>query len=81
MANFDKSKKDMMDYMTEYPMPWPAIDFETSAIETLKERFKVSEIPALIIFNTNGRVITEDGYNQLDLEPETCLSHWLKLAE
>ena len=81
MVNFDHSKKDMMAYMTEHSMPWPAIDYGTSAIETLKKKYDVSEIPALIILSADGRVITKDGYLQVDIDAATCMTSWLKLAE
>jgi hypothetical protein len=47
----------------------------------MKERFGVSEIPTLIVMTPEGKVITEDGYQQVDLMQDEAIEHWLNMAD
>lgn len=79
MVGFDYSTVEMHDYMTKYNMEWTAIPYESPARLAMKEHFKVSEIPKLIILAPNGRVITLDGYEQVDLMGDEAMAHWEKM--
>jgi nucleoredoxin len=81
LAGFDHSTVEMHDYMQKSKMLWPAIPYESPARIAIKERFGVSDIPALIIMAPDGSVITEDGYQQVDLMGDEALQHWLEMAE
>ncbi|MFZ5952239.1 MAG: thioredoxin-like domain-containing protein [Candidatus Rifleibacteriota bacterium] len=80
MVGFDYSTVEMHDYMTKYQMEWTAIPYESPARLAMKERFKVSEIPTLIIMAPNGKVITQDGFQQVDLMGDEAIPHWEKMA-
>ena len=80
MVGFDYSLPEMHDYMTKYNMEWTAIPYESPARIAMKERFKVSEIPTLIIFAPNGKVITQDGKEQVELMEDEAIAHWEKMA-
>lgn len=54
----DKKDADMMNYMKKYGMPWLAIPFNDQARAKLKSEFKVNGIPALIILDSTGKVIS-----------------------
>lgn len=76
MVGFDHSLPEMHDYMTKYNMEWTAIPYESPARLAMKNRFKVTEIPKLIIMAPNGKVITLDGYEQVDLMGDEAMTHW-----
>ncbi len=80
LVGFDYSAIEMQSYMQTYEMLWPAIAWDNPARLAAKERFKVSEIPALIVIAPDGRVITTDGYKQIDLMGDAALENWLKIA-
>ncbi|MEW6709110.1 MAG: thioredoxin-like domain-containing protein [Candidatus Riflebacteria bacterium] len=80
MVGFDYSTVEMHDYMNKLQMEWTAIPYESPARLAMKERFKVSEIPTLIIMAPNGKVITQDGYQQVDLMGDEAIPHWEKMA-
>ena len=80
MVGFDKNSEDMHAYMKNYEMGWAAIPYGSSARLALKEQFSVSAIPQLIILTSNGRVLTKDGCQQVELMGDEALAHWQKLA-
>ncbi len=80
MAGFDNNSADMHAYMKDYGMTWAAIPYDSSARLAMKEKFSVTEIPQLIIMTSAGRVLTLDGYKQVQLMGDEALAHWQKLA-
>jgi nucleoredoxin len=81
MVGFDYSTVEMHSYMQGYNMSWLAIPYESPARLAMKERFGVSEIPTLIVMTPEGKVITEDGYQQVDLMQDEAIEHWLNMAD
>ncbi len=79
LVGFDHSSVDMMDYMNRYKMTWPAIPYDSPARIALKERFNVTSIPTLIIMSQDGRVLTEDGREQVETMEDNAIKHWLEL--
>lgn len=80
LLGFDKSTVEMHDYMKNYEMTWLAVPWESPSRLAIKEHFKISDIPTLIVLAPDGRVITTDGYKQVDLMGDEALQHWLKIA-
>lgn len=81
LVGFDNSADDMYNYMKRYAMLWPAVDWESPVRLALKERFSVSEIPALIVVAPDGRIITTDGYKQILNVGEEVLQTWLQSVQ
>lgn len=81
LIGFDHNSPDMHAYMKNYEMLWPAVQWDSPSRIALKERFKVTDIPTLIVLAPDGRVITTDGYKQIDLMGDEALENWLKLAK
>ncbi|MDD3146941.1 MAG: thioredoxin-like domain-containing protein [Candidatus Riflebacteria bacterium] len=81
LVGFDHSAIEMQSYMKTYEMLWPAIAWDNPARLAVKERFQVSEIPALIVIAPDGRVITTEGYKQIDHMGDAALENWLKIAQ
>lgn len=57
----DRSAKDQLSYMTRSGMPWPALAWQSPSAAHLKEKFRISSIPALIILTANGEILTREG--------------------
>ncbi len=81
LVGFDNSADDMHDYMKRYAMLWPAVDWDSPVRLALKERFSVSLIPALIVVAPDGRIITTDGYQQIQNLGEEVLQTWLQSVQ
>ena len=54
----DKTEKDMKAYMKK--MPWLAIDFNEKERTAFKNEMKVNGIPTLIVFDENGKIISQN---------------------
>lgn len=80
LVGFDHSSLEMLDYMTQYEMSWLAIPWESPSRLAIKEFYKISDIPTLLVLAPNGRMITTDGYQQVDLMGDEAMQHWLKMA-
>ncbi len=81
LIGFDYSTVEMHSYMKNYLMLWPAVAWDSPVRLALKERFKVSEIPTLIVIAPDGRIITTDGYKQIESLGDAALENWLKIAQ
>ncbi len=57
----DRTKKDMAAYMKDMKMPWLALPFESERKDALGSKYGVKGIPALIILDPDGKVLSEDG--------------------
>jgi len=80
LVGFDNNSADMHAYMKDYGMSWAAIPYESSARLAMKEKFNVTEIPQMFILTSSGRVLTLDGYKQVQVMGDEALEHWQKLA-
>jgi nucleoredoxin len=55
----DESKEDMLKYMKEDGMPWPALNFAKAKQEnSLLEKYAGPGIPCLVIINGEGKVLS-----------------------
>jgi nucleoredoxin len=64
----DKHAKAFNEYAKE--MPWKAIPFANRTLKNkLSAKFKVEGIPSLIILNTDGEIITENGRGAVMQDP------------
>jgi nucleoredoxin len=65
----DRDEDGFNEYAAE--MPWLALPFaKRREKETLSKAFGVSGIPALIVINSDGSVITEDGRGKVMKDPK-----------
>jgi len=59
-------------------MPWLAMPFEDQARnDALSKRFNIQGIPALVILDAEGRVITTDGRSEVSNDPTGANLRWL----
>lgn len=76
----DKSEAEMKGYMAETGMKWPAVKYGSAPANSLKQRFKVSGIPTLVILSPAGKIINPNGRSDVQNSPDTCLDTWKKKA-
>ena len=55
----DRSEKDMLKYMKEARMPWPALDFNKKHQSGDITRYAGSGIPCLVVVDKNGKVVSD----------------------
>jgi len=76
----DRSAEDQTKYMKGYRMKWPAIPFDSEKGRELKGRFNISGIPALVIIDDQGNLITDQGRRELGKNPRQAIRDWKKAA-
>lgn len=64
----DNSKSEMVGYMKEARMPWPATPHRSASGEALEAKHGVNGIPTLLVFGKDGQLITRNGRNLAELE-------------
>ncbi len=60
----DQDKAAMHKYMKDYKMDWVAVPFEGPRRE-IGTKFSVRGIPTLVILDGDGKVLTDDGRNEV----------------
>merc|ERR1719355_452213 len=64
----DRDEASFQEYFKE--MPWLALPYsDRERKETLSKKFKVNGIPALIVLDADGKVITKDGRQAVSEDP------------
>ena len=61
----DKSSGAQTDYMNSYNMPWPATQWRGTDSSNLSRKFGIRGIPALVVINSKGEVVSRRGTNDL----------------
>ena len=62
-------------------MPWTALPFQDEQRkQNLKQEFRVIGIPALIILDKKGHVVSQDGRKDIYNHSEQAFDLWLKSA-
>jgi len=79
----DRSPEDQAKYMKGYGMKWPALPHDSEKRRSLGQQFGVSGIPALVIIDDQGKLITKDGRAEMgrtDTEARKALRTWKRSA-
>lgn len=78
----DKSEAEMMQYMQEAEMPWPAVPFrskEAGALQQIKQDELDSKgIPALVVVR-GEQIITKDGRRDVEQMSKGAYQKWLTM--
>jgi nucleoredoxin len=77
----DRTEAAQFGYMKDVKMDWPAVPFGSPIIRKLAEKYNVEGIPTLIIVDSKGNLITENGRADVTNNPETALAGWKKSAK
>ncbi len=77
----DESEKDQQKYMKGYRMKWPAVPFDSQKREELGAKFGVSGIPALVIVDSEGNLISAQGRREISQDAREAIQNWKKAAK
>lgn len=56
----DNDEKEMMKYMKEAKMKWPAVPYNSPLREKIKKEFGVNGIPTFIVLNNEGEIVSSN---------------------
>jgi len=74
----DQTQKDMKDYMKNAHGKWLAILHGSNLGPSLKSKFGVQGIPALVVCKYDGSVITKEGRADVQKSGPEGMKQWLK---
>ena len=74
----DRSPEDMEAYMKESHGDWWALSHGSSMAEALKAHFAIRGIPAVIVLDKNGEIITKDGRAEVQAKGPAAVKQWKK---
>lgn len=77
----DKSEEDMIAYMKDYKMDWPALDFETSQRRSPLSKYGGKGIPCLVIIDGDGKVLSHSYVDGQFVGPSKVLDDLDKLIK
>jgi len=80
MSN-DKRDADMLSYMTEEKMPWPALPLANLQKTPLFTSYMGTGIPQLTIVDRYGKVLASNWLNQQYSNPRQTLAQLTKLVD
>ena len=79
-VSYDRDSETMHNYFEE--MPWAAVPYSDKNLrESLGNRFGVTGIPALVVFNSNGTLISSDGRSDVYAKNAEVVEYWIKKTE
>ena len=76
----DRSAADQQKYMQESGMNWPSVPYQSECKAILKERFSIRGIPALIIVDGKGNLISSQGRSEVNANLTTIIAKWKNLS-
>lgn len=77
----DKSEEDMIAYMKDYKMDWPALDFATSQRRNPLSKYGGKGIPCLVIIDGDGKVLSHSYVDGQFVGPSKVLDDLDKLIK
>ena len=72
----DRSKSDMYGYMKEMEMPWLALPFGDDHKQKLSQKYNVRGIPKLVIIDSAGELVTENGRGDVSQSGAKAFNGW-----
>lgn len=78
LVTSDRSYGDMIEYMRSHSMPWPAIPHGDTHIRTLSSKYGVRGIPALVVVDESGRLITSEGRSDVMRKGNKAILDWIR---
>jgi len=74
----DRDKRSMYDYMEEMEMPWLALPFGDGHKDELSEKYGIQGIPALVIVDQTGELITLNGRDDVSSKGKDAFEDWTR---
>ena len=72
----DKDAEAMKGYMKKDSMPWTAIPFGDASASALKRKLGIRGIPTLVIFGSDGKIISKNGRWDVVMLGPKALEAW-----
>jgi len=74
----DQNPTQQMEYMKESHGDWFAVKLADPVVAALKEKYKISGIPTLVVTKKDGTLITMDGRSEVQTKGARAAKDWLK---
>ena len=71
----DNDEKSFKDYLST--MPWVALPFDSELKDELSNKFNVSGIPRLVILNSEGVIVDDNGRSAVVSNGEKAFANWV----
>lgn len=75
LVSSDRSESDMLAYMREAKMPWPAVQFSSASSEALQDIYSGDGIPRLVLVDPQGSVIADSFDGKKYIGPQHVLEY------
>jgi len=76
LMGLDRSEAQRESYYKKTKMPWSSVPFDSPIPDALAEELGVSGIPALVIINASGEIVSTDGVSEVLSNPSDALGEW-----
>ncbi len=77
----DRDQKSMLKYMKSHDMPWLALPHGSKEGEAISGANGIRGIPALVVYDREGNVITQNGRGEISSKGADALQGWLEKAK
>jgi len=74
-VSFDKEKSKFDEYKAT--MPWISIPFGDKRIEALKEKYGIIGIPHLVVLDSTGNVLIQNGRPDVQKKSAVAFDEWI----
>jgi len=72
----DRSADEMVSYMKESHGDWLAVEHNSALAQSLKQKFGISGIPALVVCKKDGTLVTKSGRQDVQTAGPQALQRW-----
>ena len=81
LVGADGSSRAQANYMRKYKMPWLAMQNQSPEAKEARQATGVKQIPALVILDPDGKILSKDGKKEIAQSAETALEDWKSRAK
>lgn len=77
----DRSEDDMLTYMTDTSMPWPALEYRKTRLRNILSKFAGPGIPDLVLLDNKGAVVSDSFQGSTYLGPGKVVGDLSRLLQ
>ena len=81
LVGADGSPQAQQSYMKKYNMPWLAVENQSKVSKTISKIINVESLPTLIILDSDGKIISRKGQDDILEKGDETVSYWQNLSE
>jgi nucleoredoxin len=78
LMGMDQTEAGREKYFSKSQMPWLSVPFNSVTPPMLFEKLGQSGIPALVIINSNGEIVTDNATADITRNPDKAVDEWTK---